>query len=191
VTLFSSELISSIVQIILFSAIPFFWWLISARKKQGFLNWLGLKKPASKKGFSLSFLIAILLFSALSALVLLMMKGIETATSQFAGLGFSALPAALIYAFLTTALSEEILFRGFILKRISSGLGFTAGNIIQAVLFGLLHGAMFFGPAGALKAIIITVFTGSVGWAIGYVNETKASGSILPGWAIHGAANLL
>ncbi|MGI5898300.1 MAG: CPBP family intramembrane glutamic endopeptidase [Christensenellales bacterium] len=189
--LFASELISSAVQILLFSAIPFIWWLISARRKEGFLSWIGLKRPVPLKGFTLVFVLTILAFSGLSAMVLLMMHGIETAASQFAGMGLSVLPTALIYAFLTTALSEEILFRGFLLKRLSGRFGFTAGNIAQSALFGLLHGVMFCGVAGPLKAAIITVFTGSIGWCLGHINERKAGGSIIPGWAIHGAANLI
>ncbi len=188
--LFIGELISGAVQILLFSAIPFISWLTSARKRQGFFDWIGLKKPRFEKGFTRAFILIILAFFALSALILLITRDVETATSQFTGLGFFALPSALVYAFLTTALSEEILFRGFLLKRLSGRLGFTAGNILQAVIFGLLHGAMFFGAAGAIKSAFIAVFTGSIGWFIGYINERKADGSILPGWAVHGVSNL-
>ena len=37
-------LINSIIQIALFSLIPFIWWLITARKKMNFFEWIGLKK---------------------------------------------------------------------------------------------------------------------------------------------------
>ncbi len=114
----------------------------------------------------------------------------ETATSDFSGLGAAAIPAILIYAILNTALSEEILFRGFLLKRISNKIGFTVGNIIQATLFGLLHGVMFYSAVGIVKALIVIVFTGGIGWCMGYTNEKTAGGSILPSWCIHALANV-
>ena len=186
-----SKLISSIVQIILFSLIPFIWWLIAGRKECGFFKWIGLKKSESEKhktpywiaGVSVAFLI-------LSVIILYFLKGVETATSDFSGLGASAIPAILIYAILNTALPEEILFRGFLLKRISNKFGFAAGNIVQALLFGLLHGVMFFSAVDAVKALVVIVFTGGIGWCMGYTNEKVSGGSILPSWCIHAIANI-
>ena len=39
-----SELLGSVFQVILFSVIPFIWWVITSRKKENFLKWIGLKK---------------------------------------------------------------------------------------------------------------------------------------------------
>ena len=129
-------------------------------------------------------------FIALAVFMLYSMKGVEMATSEFAGLGIGALPAILVYAILNTALSEEILFRGFLLKRISNRFGFVAGNLIQGAMFGLLHGVMFFSSVGAVKAVVIIAFTGIIGMFMGYVNEKKAGGSIIPSWCIHALANI-
>ncbi|MFI3173182.1 MAG: CPBP family intramembrane glutamic endopeptidase, partial [Eubacteriales bacterium] len=87
-------------------------------------------------------------------------------------------------------LSEEIVFRGFILKRLSNKMNFTLANIIQSILFGLLHGVLFFSFVNPVIAFIIIVFTGAIGWFMGYINEEKANGSILPSWIIHGLSNL-
>jgi membrane protease YdiL (CAAX protease family) len=185
-------LINSIIQIALFSLIPFIWWLITARKKMNFFEWIGLKKIRdARENKTLIWTIgAIVLFLALAVFMLISVRGVETATSEFAGLGWGAVPAVLVYAILKTALPEEIVFRGFILKRISKKFGFAAGNLIQALLFGLMHGVMFFGTAGLVKAILITLFTGSIGWLMGFINEKKAGGSIIPSWSIHAAANI-
>ena len=186
-----SKLISSIVQIILFAIIPFIWWLVTARKECSFFKWIGLKKAEIKKNKTLPWIAGITAaFLVLSVVILVFLKGVETATSDFASLGMSAVPAILIYAILNTALPEEILFRGFLLKRISNRFGFNAGNTIQALLFGLLHGIMFFSSVGVLKAVIVIAFTGSIGWMMGYTNEKKAEGSILPSWCIHAIANI-
>ena len=190
--LFIQTFINSIVEILLFSLIPLIWWLITARKETGFFKWIGLKRPKdTKENKTFIWILAIIIcFCVLSAFMLIVVKGTQTATSQFEGLKFSALPAILIYAILNTALPEEILFRGFLLKRFSSKFGFTAGNIIQSMLFGLMHGIMFFSVSGMIKAILIILFTGSIGWFMGFVNEKKADGSIIPSWMIHAAANI-
>ena len=186
-----SKLIGSVFQIILFTLVPLIWWLITARKDCTFFSWIGLKK-CGKENKPLLWVCGIsAAFSLISILMLYAVRDVDTAVSDFSGLGIKALPAILIYAILNTALPEEILFRGFLLKRFSNRFGFTAGNIMQTSVFGLMHGILFFDAAGALKAILIYLFTGSVAWLIGYTNEKKAGGSILPGWCIHSIANIL
>ena len=39
-----NKIASSILQIILFAIIPFIWWIVTARKRQKFTEWIGLKK---------------------------------------------------------------------------------------------------------------------------------------------------
>ena len=102
----------------------------------------------------------------------------------------SALFPALIYAIFNTSLPEEILFRGFLLKRIASKFGYLTANVIQSVIFGLLHGIMFFKAAGVIKTIIIIFLTGLIAFVMGYINEKKANGSILPSWFIHALSNI-
>ncbi|MBU5670729.1 CPBP family intramembrane metalloprotease [Paenibacillus sp. MSJ-6] len=184
-----NKLISSILQILLFAAIPFIWWAVSSRKQTSFWNWIGLKKIGEVKGKSLYVWTGAIIvgFLLLSLLILPLVS--DTAASEFNGLGIAALPAALVYAFFNTALPEEIIFRGFLLKRCSAKLGFPIGNAIQSLVFGLMHGVMFFAITGALTALLIIIFTGAIGWFMGMINEKKANGSILPSWLIHGIAN--
>lgn len=80
----------------------------------------------------------------LDALMLYILKDVDMATSDFTCLGIQALPAIIVYAVFNTAFSEELLFRDFLLKRLNNHFGFVTANIIQAALFGLLHGIMFF-----------------------------------------------
>ena len=187
-----SKIISSIIEIILISFLPFIWWLISAKKKESFFNWIGLKKidNKNKKSTLINTIVISLVFMTVSILTLYLIKDIETATSEFKGLRISALLPALIYAIFNTSLPEEIFFRGFLLKRLSNKFGFRIANVIQSIIFGLLHGIMFFSLVGVVKAIIIILFTGIVAYAMGYVNEKKANGSILPSWFIHALSNI-
>lgn len=187
-----SKIISSIIEIILISFLPFIWWLISAKKKESFFYWIGLKKidNKNKKSTFINTILISLVFMTVSILTLYLIKDIETATSEFKGLGISALLPALIYAIFNTSLPEEIFFRGFLLKRLQNKFGYNIANVIQSIIFGLLHGIMFFSLVGVVKAIIIILFTGIVAYAMGYVNEKKSNGSILPSWFIHALSNI-
>jgi len=189
--LFISKLIGSIIQLLLFSILPFFWWLFTARKKCSFFQWIGLWKGERKKSSKLFLWTAGIFvgFLAVSIFILFLVQGTATAASEFTGLGAQALPSILIYAFFHTSLPEELLFRGFLLKRLSAKFGFTAGNTIQALLFGLLHGVMFFSLVNTGTAVLIILFTGGIAWCMGWLNETKAGGSLLPSWFIHGLSN--
>ena len=190
--LLTQKILSSIVQILLFALIPFIWWCITARRKINFFQWIGIKRIASPKENKTALWIVgtTIVFLAVSVFILYTVRNIETATSEFLGLGMKALPAVLIYATLNTSLPEELLFRGFLLKRLSHKFGFLIGNAVQSLLFGLLHGAMFFMLTDILRAILIIGFTGGIAWCMGYVNEQKADGSILPSWCIHAIANI-
>ena len=188
--LFLNILASSILQIVILSLLPFIWWLVTARKKEGFFKWIGLKGCSFGKLIGPAALVLVL-FLAASAVPMYMLRGTEMATSQFEGLGAAGIPAALVYAILQTGLSEEIFFRGFLLKRIANKFGFAAGNTVQAVLFGLLHGAGLFSQIGTVMAIIVTLLTGGAAFAFGWLNEKKAGGSILPSWCVHAVSNII
>ncbi len=188
--LFINKVISSILQIILFAIIPFIWWCITARKQQSFTKWIGLKKIEGGRKTVIATILVSVAFLASGVLTLYVVRGMETATSEFTGLDAAALPAIVVYAAFNTAFPEELLFRGFLLKRLSNKFGFHVANFIQAFLFGLLHGVMFFTLAGAVKAVLIIAFTGAIAWFMGYVNEKCANGSIIPSWIIHTVSNL-
>lgn len=188
--LFISKVGSSIVQIILFAIIPFIWWLVTARKQQKFAEWMGLKKIKGGKKTLAAIITVSVAFLLLGVLTLYVIKGVETATSEFTGLGIMAIPAIVVYAAFNTAFPEELFFRGFLLKRLANKFGFNIANIIQALLFGVLHGAMFFLLVGVVKAILIIIFTGVIAWFMGYINEKYSNGSIIPSWIIHTISNL-
>lgn len=184
---------NSIVQLVLFSVIPLSWWLIKVRKKEGFFHWIGLKKPVlerNKKQFYLIFLLVSVLFLATSFIVPLLVQTNDLATSQFEGKNVSTFIGILIYSFIQTGLSEEILFRGFLGKRLISKFGFTIGNLAQAILFGGLHGLLVFSSTGLVETILVMFYTGSIGFVMGWMNEKKAGGSIVPSWLLHSISNL-
>lgn len=188
--LFVEKIVSSILQIILFAMVPFIWWFVTARKHQKFSQWIGLKKIDGGKKALAAIAVLLVAFLLPGIVTFYMVKDIETAASEFMGLGGSAIPAIVIYAAFNTAFPEEILFRGFLLKRMANKFGFHMANFTQALIFGLLHGIMLFSMAGAVKAVFIIFFTSATAWFMGYVNEKKANGSIIPSWIVHTISNL-
>lgn len=69
-------------------------------------------------------------------------------------------------------------------------LVFNVANIIQSILFALLHGVMFFPLVGVEKSLLIITFTGLVAYFLGFINEVKFKGSIIPSWIIHALSNI-
>ena len=189
--LFMSKLMSGIMELLIVSVIPFITWLIWSRKKVGFFDWIGLKPIQSQQkgrlvliifGFTLlSFLLSFVLFRWLYS--------IKTGFADFSGKGIGALPTILAIAILGTALPEEIFFRGFLLKRLQGKLGFLGANLVQSLLFGLMHALMFIQQTDVLIAMVIFAYTSLIAYVLGAINEKKANGSILPSVFIHALAN--
>ncbi len=186
-------LISGLLQIVLFTIIPFVWWLFRIRKRESFFNWIGVKPIIIKnkrKYIHITITTFILMILPLFITILFMDTAIM-ATSQFLGRGSEVIVPAIIYSFLQTGLSEEVFFRGFLAKRLIARIGFSSGNVIQGLLFGLLHGAIFISFTGWKMAFIIVVVTGLAGWLMGYINEKHSGGSIISSWILHSFANLV
>lgn len=191
--MFLNQLLNAIVQVLLFTTIPFVWWLVTARKKENFFKWLGVKKPEcdSKKNLLLT-MVLILTVCFLTGEFAIWLRGdVAAADSAYKGMGLAALPSVLVYSFIQTGLSEEILFRGFLLKRMAAKFGFTIANIIQALIFGAIHLTMVWGQVGILAGTVIVVYPMIPAVALAYLNEKKANGSILPSWIIHGTLNTI
>ena len=187
--------ISSVIQVCLFSLIPFICWLITGRK-ENFFKWLGIKKPRFTKKITTTLLITIVAAAVYTLVMTFVTKhflgGVDTSTSQFAGMGLATVPSALIYALIQTSLSEEIFFRGFLAKRLIGKLGFAAGNSIQALCFGLVHGVpLYLATTNILVLILATLFPALIGFYMGYLNEKMAEGSIVPSWLTHGVLNII
>ncbi|MEK4993708.1 MULTISPECIES: CPBP family intramembrane glutamic endopeptidase [unclassified Paenibacillus] len=189
-----SLLISAVLQLILFSIIPYTYWFFTSRTTSSFAMWIGWKKPQllSRKQFILWFILTMTIFTSLGMLTAIYMLDKNTlASSQFYGTGLKGLIPALIYSWLQTSLSEEILFRGFIGKRLSSKFGFGIGNCAQALLFGVVHAVLLYSSSGLLNSAVVMILTGFVGWSIGMLDEKLSGGSIFPGWVLHGLTNLI
>ena len=187
------RIISAFIQILFIILLPSIWWFVTVRGKVPFMEWIGLKAvKRDKVSYLITWIIGgFLLFTAFSIFIFPLTRSIETATSAFSGMGLKALPSILIYSFLQTSLPEELLFRGFLLKRLVNHMPFVFANTIQAIAFGLLHGVLFASVVSLEVIFFIIFFTGAIAAYLGFVNEKKAGGSILTSWIIHALANIL
>jgi len=187
-------LINTIFQLILFSIIPFVWWVISARNQEGFLSWVGLKRPAFDDKMKTVIILSIS-FTIMLAIGIYLITSFEDKSllvaSEFSGQGLNAILPIFISAVIKTGFCEELFFRGFLNKRFSHKFGFTAGNIIQAVIFGLLHGVLLMNAVPISTIALVVCFTATAGWFLGYVNEKLGNGSIIPSWIVHSLTNII
>jgi uncharacterized protein len=193
-----NEVISTIIQIGLFTLIPFIFYKFRKDKSLTFLKYIGLYKPPTKSLLYVVFVSLIFLFIGIGLIYIddnfkqaALSPNSMTGKLKMLGLSGSTITILLITALFKTSLSEEILFRGFIAKKLINSLGFKNGNILQALIFGLLHLLLFvfLTKATVFSLTLILIFSSFAGWTIGYIKEKYANGSIIPGWLAHGIGN--
>lgn len=190
--------ISSFVQLGIALLIPVIWWAVTTKRRLEFATWIGLYAPTWKVGpvqrvSQKQLGIALACWVAVSLASLRIANSVwgALATSRFIGAGLLAVVPILLYAFIQTGLAEELFFRGFLAKRLCASFGFSLGNAIQAIVFGLLHLLLFINYLPVSSLVAISVLSGINGWIMGWVNEQAAGGSVVPSWMLHSLANLL
>ncbi|MDZ7774080.1 MAG: CPBP family intramembrane glutamic endopeptidase [Balneolaceae bacterium] len=89
--------------------------------------------------------------------------GSMTGSLRAMAFGPEAVGILLVTALVKTALAEEILFRGFLAKRLIAWLGYARGNLLQAVFFGALHSALFYAISSNLLLLFVIFLFPTVG----------------------------
>lgn len=194
-----NEIIGALLQVLLFTFIPFLVFVIKNKSVKGFLNYIGLKKSTAKANYLAA--LACLLFAAPALILVLvspdfkaLMLAPESVTGKFHLMGFNASSVIILIAIalLKTALAEEILFRGFIAKRLIALMGYKKGNFTQAFIFGIIHVVMVAAITTYIPFLILILILPGVGSYISvYLNEKVGNGSIIPGWISHALANII
>ena len=186
-----NEAISSVMQTLLFTLIPFIVWLITARKKESFFSWIGLKGVGEDKKQCLKYTLIAFAICEVAGFIVNNMFMKEWNISQYAGMGAEGIPCIILFSYVHTAFSEEILFRGFIQKRLQSKFGFRIAVVIQAIIFGLAHLLPALGQINFAQGMVLMFYPMIPAVSVAFVDEKKANGSILPGWLIHGTLNII
>lgn len=195
-----NEFISTVLQVFVFTLIPFIFFLFRKDKSVTFLRYIGFYRPSSTSMMYAVVTSIIFLVSAIG--VVYVDEGVRqivfnppsiTGKLRMMELGIVSVITLLVISLLKTSLSEEIFFRGFIGKRLIYLLGFSRGNLLQAVIFGALHLLLFMHlvKPSFFALAFITVFSTLAGWVIGFIKEKYGAGSIIPGWIAHALGNTL
>jgi uncharacterized protein len=197
-----SELRGFAVQLALFLSVPFLWYLATKRSARGFGGWLGLRRPSSEGILgALGWLALLGTLSTLAQFQIAplreLLRAPHTLTGRLHQMGATPSMASvlLVAAVLKTALTEELLFRGFIAKRLIARLGLRRGNLLQASIFAGVHLlALAYLPADRrTPALVGFVFLAPFALALvaAWLNERRSGGSIVPGWVLHAGGNVV
>jgi membrane protease YdiL (CAAX protease family) len=152
--------------------VPVFFYLRRVERREPF-RYLKLSTTPEWKGLPRAFAVAVVYFS-LVLLVSLFAQGKRVA------LGFDGLALA---STAVSSLSEEIMFRGFLLNELRERVSFPAANATAALLFALVHAPNWLWTRGAQTQIIsdlVGVF--ALACLLGYL--LKKTGTL---WACVGA----
>lgn len=198
-----SSITTVIVNLAVFSLMPFIWWFFRHRKETGFFKWIGLYKPQLKSKWWVLIIFAVVYyffynFDFTRLIDTKTLEYIENSSSvsanAFAGIGIAAIFPALLQNFIANGVAEEVLYRGFLCKRLCGRLGTVKGIIIQAILFGLMHNVLYLAAGlqvGMWYHTLLFVFTGMAALLLGWLNEKIFNGSIIPSILLHGAGNFI
>jgi membrane protease YdiL (CAAX protease family) len=174
------------------------------REATPFRAWIGFVKPTDTLKGRLVLVGGLTLFNVVMSALESLLGFSEalaalTKTGPVAQLGqiestAAAMLAGLSYAFLRTGGSEELLIRGLLYKRLITWFGVGPANLIQAVLFTLIHNGLIIlampeAPLWLHADIFLRIFV--LSWVVGWYMERRDNGSLLMPWGCHGVANFL
>lgn len=190
---------NALFQIAVFALIPFIAWLIWQRKKVGFFEYVGLKRPRRTASWwaallLLALYLSIYLFADPGSLAGDAKQAIQSdpnaSAYRFAGMGAAAVIPVSINTFIQNGFCEELLFRGFVCKRLIKHMGTKAGIVAQAVVFALVHNLMLWNVVPDIWFHLFLFATITVQAAVlAIFNEKVFDGSIWPSVLIHGLGN--
>lgn len=175
-----NEFINLILNLIIFSFIPFIWYIVKERTLKGFINSLGIYKTPQKNYAEIFFPILIIYIATLVVMIIVYLLGFSGRSS----LGIQNVTGITLFLYLLlfglkTGLAEEIFFRGFIAKKLINKIGFLKGNIIQAAVFALPHFVMK-GTSSQIDIVFRIINAFLLGYTFGYIMHKRSGGSIIP-----------
>lgn len=180
-------------------------WILCLRKlgQQTFFDYIGFKSAKAQLDRKFLMILIMLVFIGVVSTYIefqytpdfrqfLMSQHSPYAKILKDGFNIQSIIQALIYCFIMAIGSEEILFRGLIAKRLFSSISFFKANLIQTLIFWLMHFVIVGLVTGnwiSYIQLFAFLFSIGMGAALGYANYRNAGKSILPSWILHGTAN--
>ncbi len=193
-------ILNTIIQLIVFSTIPFIYYLFNRKNESSFLSFLGLKR-CNKKYLLFALLCAFCISTISSILYYFYLKQsnqlfFQMELNKIIDVSLSSITITIstifIYSYLKTGLAEELFFRGFVAKLIRKKINFKIANLIQSIIFAMIHVALILTITQELSIVIFAFILPFLSSLIGfYLNEINPEKSILPSIILHGTSNLL
>jgi membrane protease YdiL (CAAX protease family) len=165
--------------------VPVFLFLVRRGEKKPF-EYLKLTTSIEKRGLFVAAVVTLLYFCVVVA--------VESATRGKAPATLLAAPASKLISILLfvsiSPLLEEILFRGFVLKKLAQWLSFWRANAVSSVLFTSVHWPYWLWSGMAWREIARnTISILMLGMLFGWV--VQKTNSLWPGVGAHIANNFL
>lgn len=183
---------STVLSAVYSNAVKFLLWVVPAViylrvvDRKPALAYLKLTTPINKRGLGYILLISALYFAA--TILFETRVGGKNLNDLYAASLVEWL-SALAFVFFSP-ISEEILFRGFVLHQLADRMKFAAANLITAALFTLIHWPFWLWRNGFhLSTLQNSVGILLLAILLGYA--VKLTNSLWPAVAIHIANNLL
>ncbi len=195
-----SELLSAVLQVIVFSLIPFLVFLFRKRKEITFFEYIGLVRPTL---ISVKYaIVTSLLFVGVGVVMVFVDEDVReivvappSVTGKIREVSSTGVALVLIaiVALVKTSFAEEVFFRGFVARRLMVWLGYIWGNWIQSLFFGAVHVFLFWKLMNPSLWVLLFIFALATlgGAVIGWIKEKYAHGSIVPGWIAHALGNTI
>lgn len=191
-SLLISTFVTSVAQLIFLFLLAVFIWLFTGRKHRAeLLKWIGIKPIHWRKEQALAFLIILVLYIVIKGFGQFLVPSGTEAKLVFYHAGAVAILPALISAFIQSGCFEEVLFRSLIGKNMMHRFGYRIGNNIQSLLFGLYYFTFSLSTLGLAFALAMGVLSAGCGYLLGYLNEQKNEGSILPSIIVNSIASFI
>ena len=185
-----NEGINVLINIVLFSIIPFLGYVLGKRRVKGFIRYLGIYVPNEMDvAGSIKIILPVYLITLAANLVVIATGNSQRSTGGVEQNVWWVVSIGLLLYGLKTGIAEEIFFRGFVVKRSYPLFGLSKGILVQAVIFALPH-VVINGPASPVDIAVRVINAFVLGCAFGYVVEKKSCGSILPVMAAHTMINI-
>lgn len=174
-------------QVAVFLLVPLAWWLGAGRPDGSLWRWLGFR-PVDDVANPV--VVAAAVTAGLGFLGAALMAG--RSIWPLAGQGLVVLAAVVLVAVVQTALTEELFFRGFLLRWLGEHrTGWVAANLIQSLACGLLRLATQWIFVDRSTPSSLAAFALASGSAFLAGTVRQRTGSLLMPWAAHAAGNLL
>ena len=186
---------SILSNVALFSVIPLLWHLDKERTIKGFVHSLGIYRPHSAASGSILTVTSVYLLTLAATITVVLSGFSDRGLGAHGGThGLTTGTTILLYIVmfgLKTGIAEEIFFRGFIAKKLIDRLGYSKGNLLQALVFGMPHSFLVSGPFSAIDLVVRGINAILLGYTFGYIMDKRSGGNIVPAMIAHTSANIV